>query len=317
VIYELIDTPGFDDTERSNEQVLEELAEYLVGQYGEGHLLSGVLYLHPLSYSRVYGSVMSQLRVFEKLCGPDFYENVVLGTTFWEVIDPDVAVQRESQLFSTSNFFGFLNDFGARTTRIYQAPEACFEVLHMFAGKSAIPLQIQSELANGVQFRSTGAAHALSADMSQLWREQEAELRAQLEDFERREREHAEKAKLLEEERTRRYKEQGKEADRRARQEQKELRVREREKEAQRQAEAAAEQQRLRRERERAEQVRQEREKQTKQEAKAAEDLKKARAEELRREQQRQKALQEERDLLEQARVSRVPLVHRSHVSAC
>jgi hypothetical protein len=318
VTYELIDTPGFDDTnqeEHSDGIILEKLAGFLAARYGDDHLLSGMLYLHPISYSRVRGSTMTQLRVFEKLCGPDFFEHVVMGTTFWEAIDADTAVDRETEFFETANFFGYLKESGARNVRLYQTPESCLEVLEMFAQNSRAPMQIQTELANGMELGATGAALALSSDLAQLRTDHDEELRVQREQNEQAERETAERAQAEEETTRLRLEAQRLEEDERRRREEWRLRETERENQRRRREEAAAERRRREEEQRRAEIAETKRKEQLKREAEAAENFQKTRQEEARRAEARRLAIRKESDRLALIRHSKVSLQRREHVS--
>jgi hypothetical protein len=51
----LIDTPGFDDTNRSDTEVLKEIARWLVASYKGKILLNGIIYLHRITDIRMQG----------------------------------------------------------------------------------------------------------------------------------------------------------------------------------------------------------------------------------------------------------------------
>jgi predicted GTPase len=61
----LIDTPGFDDTDRTDADILKLIADYLVGTYQNNVLLTGLILLQPISGNRVQGSERRRTRVFE------------------------------------------------------------------------------------------------------------------------------------------------------------------------------------------------------------------------------------------------------------
>lgn len=54
----LVDTPGFDDTNRSDTDVLTEIANWMGSTYRHGMLLSGILYLHRITDKKITGSSM-------------------------------------------------------------------------------------------------------------------------------------------------------------------------------------------------------------------------------------------------------------------
>ena len=82
----LIDTPGFDDSERSDVQVLQEIAHWLSKSFKLGTRLSGVIFIHRISDSRMTGSVGRNLLMFKKLCGEQAYQSVVLATSMWSKV---------------------------------------------------------------------------------------------------------------------------------------------------------------------------------------------------------------------------------------
>lgn len=49
----LIDTPGFDDSDRSDTDILNLVAGYLAQTYSEGVLLMGIIFLQPINQPRL------------------------------------------------------------------------------------------------------------------------------------------------------------------------------------------------------------------------------------------------------------------------
>ncbi|KAH9214365.1 P-loop containing nucleoside triphosphate hydrolase protein [Leptodontidium sp. 2 PMI_412] len=81
--YILVDTPGFDDTTRSDSQITEKILTWLKTSMIEGTRLNGVIYLHRISDTRMAGTALRNNRMFRKLCGADAFKNIILATTFW------------------------------------------------------------------------------------------------------------------------------------------------------------------------------------------------------------------------------------------
>ena len=77
----LIDTPGFDDTRKSDTDVLKDIAGWLLVAYRDNIRLSGMVYLHSISETRMKGSHMTNLRMFQKLAGLENMGHVILTTT--------------------------------------------------------------------------------------------------------------------------------------------------------------------------------------------------------------------------------------------
>lgn len=187
VAYLLIDTPGLGDTKRSDYEVLRQLVDCLSSEFQQNRLVSGVIYLHPVSKPRVSGSETGQIRVLKELCGPEFYKNVVLGTTFWGHNDRDVEEARERELFSTSAFLGDMKDLGAKTVRVSQDRGECLKLLKLFPHARPTALKVQNDLAQaGGNFDATGAAAAVSPELHRLRLENEKQKReAELREKER------------------------------------------------------------------------------------------------------------------------------------
>lgn len=77
-----IDTPGFDGTNLSDVQVLQNIAHWLSMSLKSGVKLSGIIYLHRITDPRMTGSIRRNLLMFKKLCGEDSFSSVTLATTW-------------------------------------------------------------------------------------------------------------------------------------------------------------------------------------------------------------------------------------------
>jgi len=118
----LIDTPGFDDTNRSDTDVLKDVAFFLAQAYQTTVQLSGIIYLHRITDDRMSGSGLRNLKMFKKLCGEDAYKHVVLGTTMWGNLNGpnlsyDTGVQREEELLTRKDWWGLMRDRGSTVFR--------------------------------------------------------------------------------------------------------------------------------------------------------------------------------------------------------
>lgn len=106
----LVDTPGFNDTNRSDIDTLMILATYLGASYANGVRIHGLIMLHPISDNRMSGSSLRNIEMMKAICGFTFYDNLVIATTMW----PDTPSQaeittlenREAELLCDDKFFG-------------------------------------------------------------------------------------------------------------------------------------------------------------------------------------------------------------------
>ncbi|TEB23441.1 hypothetical protein FA13DRAFT_1640013, partial [Coprinellus micaceus] len=95
----LVDTPGFDDTEKDDEQILRLISTWLEGSYRKDMLVGGVLYLHDITRDGWGGSSKNNLTLFSKLCGEPAMSQVWFVTTKWgKLKDIGDGVKRLSQL---------------------------------------------------------------------------------------------------------------------------------------------------------------------------------------------------------------------------
>ena len=84
--------------------------------------------------------------MFKKLCGEENFEKIVLGITWWDEEDDDVARAREETLRSTPEFWGDMVKKGSRLQRVPMDSEGCVDLLLGLAGKEATALRIQREM---------------------------------------------------------------------------------------------------------------------------------------------------------------------------
>ena len=169
--YSIVDTPGFNDTNRSDKEILDELASWLFQSYQDNLKTSGIVYLHSIFVPKMVGSALRNLRMFRKLCGDDFMRNVILGTTFWDTIDEESAVAREKEPLETEGFFKEMKDRGCDVVRISEDSDKCLKLLSRFAAKQPSVMQIQQELLDGKSVDETEAASAVSQELAELQRQ--------------------------------------------------------------------------------------------------------------------------------------------------
>jgi hypothetical protein len=86
--------------------------------------------------------------MFHRLCGRYDVKNVILVTTMWSQVTPDVGKRREVELHGSPDFWKSLMERGARTKRFVDTPESAKEIVSLLFQGSVQPtrLQIQREL---------------------------------------------------------------------------------------------------------------------------------------------------------------------------
>ena len=142
----LVDTPGFDDEDLTDSEVLQILLDWLVSSYRRGQKLSGILYLHRLSDARMRNSAVRNLKMFRELIGEDFYQNLTLGTSCWSLVTASVGAAREQQLKSEAGFWKMMIDCGARAVRLPDDKSDARSLVYDMVGHSPTALEAQRDV---------------------------------------------------------------------------------------------------------------------------------------------------------------------------
>ncbi|KAJ6089840.1 hypothetical protein N7467_005056 [Penicillium canescens] len=190
----LIDTPGFNDTDRSDIDTLSILASYLGASYANGVRIHGIIMLHPITGNRMSGSSLRNIEMMKAMCGFEFYDNVAIATTMWPDTtlyeDTGTLENREAELVSDQRYFGALISRGATVFRhnekgikssTDEIDSARNIVSHLIQhSEKHVPevLQLQREITEQRKtLGETGAGIAVARDIHRAKREHEEELR--------------------------------------------------------------------------------------------------------------------------------------------
>ncbi|KAF9467103.1 hypothetical protein BDZ94DRAFT_1280464 [Collybia nuda] len=141
----LVDTPGFNDTNMSDTQVLSMIAKWLETTYKRKVQLSGIIYLHRISDNRMSGSPLKNLNMFGRLCGDGAIEHVILVTTMWDRVKEEVGVPRESEL--KKKYWHQMIQLGSTTQRFRKTPESAWDIIDSLE-KKGVALLLQEEMVN-------------------------------------------------------------------------------------------------------------------------------------------------------------------------
>ncbi|CUS07478.1 unnamed protein product [Tuber aestivum] len=143
----LVDTPGFNDTTRTDSEVLTEICDWTSETFKENRLLSGIIYLHSVTNVRMDGSSVKNLRMFQKLCGRGALRNVFLTTTQWsKVTDQAEGEIRERALCEERNFWGLLIERGATLQRFHGTRESGLKLIDQLMSNQPEALDIQDQI---------------------------------------------------------------------------------------------------------------------------------------------------------------------------
>ncbi|KAI8683158.1 hypothetical protein LRP88_04872 [Fusarium phalaenopsidis] len=126
----LIDTPGFDDSNKSDTEIL----------------LHGVIYLHRIIDTRMQGSAKKNILLFKKLCGHNALRNVVLATTMWDGVSSEVGRLREKELIETSEYWGYMMEQGSMCFRVDSPDSEQHIVQHLASHNDPVTTDLQIQL---------------------------------------------------------------------------------------------------------------------------------------------------------------------------
>ena len=157
-------------------EILQEIAGWTSETYRNDRLLSGIIYLHPITDIRMEGSAMKNLRTFQSLCGQEALVNVLLTTTQWSKVNPVEGRAREDNL-RDQGVWGGLIDKGATLQRFHGTKESGFELIHRLMSNIPKPLMIQEQIVSqNMTLLETDAGQCVNEELIAQERRLEVEL---------------------------------------------------------------------------------------------------------------------------------------------
>ncbi|KAH7081490.1 P-loop containing nucleoside triphosphate hydrolase protein [Paraphoma chrysanthemicola] len=171
----LIDTPGFDDTARTDSEILTEIARLLSAQYELGVQLKGVIYIHRITDIRYSRSSVKTFEIFRKICGETALENVLLVTSRWHEVDGSTGADRERQL--KEKFWAYMLGHGSSISRFHGDRPSAVSLVSQLLCRDTVVLQLQKELVDeGKQLDDTVAGSYVSNSLEKLKQQYQDEL---------------------------------------------------------------------------------------------------------------------------------------------
>ncbi|KAF9443385.1 hypothetical protein P691DRAFT_679634 [Macrolepiota fuliginosa MF-IS2] len=175
----LVDTPGFDNTAKSDLEILVMISEWLQKTYKGGIKLAGLIYLYRITDQRMIGSSLNNLNMFGRLCGDIAMKQVTLVSTMWENIKPEIGVGREAEL--KEKYWRPFIDKGSGIARLEtkNSVEAWKIVENVITEKEVVEaVLLQEELGNlHCELNETYAGRALYRDLQNLLADKREQLK--------------------------------------------------------------------------------------------------------------------------------------------
>jgi 50S ribosome-binding GTPase len=130
----LIDTPGFNDKDRSDSEILQDLATWLTDTFARKHLLSGICYMHNITNTRFDATASENCVMLHKLM-----EIVMLVTSMWDKCQADPELEAEyvdhKKELKEDHWADLVED-GARMMRTYNNFESNMECIKSIIAKN-------------------------------------------------------------------------------------------------------------------------------------------------------------------------------------
>jgi hypothetical protein len=163
----LVDTPGFDDTRISDEDVLSNIAFWLNVSYAANVRLSGIVYLHPIHKVRMGGSAHKNLRMFKQLCGEESLSSVVLATSMWSKVSEEVGQRREKQLKENKDMWADMIRQGSVVFRHDDTQESAIKIIDFILHqRRTTVLSLQRQMnEEGMELEETDAGREYRRDL--------------------------------------------------------------------------------------------------------------------------------------------------------
>lgn len=181
----MIDTPGFDDTSRTDDQVLRQLASWLSFAYQQGYRLNGMVYLQTIGEPRMKGSHLTNLRMFQEMTGLDNMESVVLTTTMWDKTDREIGKKRELELMEKDNFWQPMIQRKSRVKRFMNDRQSALEIVGILVEKNKMVPKLQHEMnVEGKNLDQTNAGKAVNKrliEQKEIHEQEKKDLKKQME----------------------------------------------------------------------------------------------------------------------------------------
>ncbi|KAH7411575.1 P-loop containing nucleoside triphosphate hydrolase protein [Phaeosphaeria sp. MPI-PUGE-AT-0046c] len=189
----IVDTPGFNDTTRSDLDVLAAIAGWIQTNKAA---IAGIVFMHRINEQRFTGKDRMTFEILKAMCGPHFLSHIVLCTSMWDQLPSGnvrEAETRESELVGSEQFWNPLLARGAEYRRYMGDRASALEIIEAVVQHPASSkMEMQLELLDPkCDIEDTAAGRIVTAEI----RKKEEKLRRQRMEEEEEERELREKLK--------------------------------------------------------------------------------------------------------------------------
>lgn len=138
--------------------------------------MKGIIFLHRITDIRMQGSALRSMTMFKDLCGDHALKNVVLLTTFWDLLeDQSVGARRQQQL--REDFWSDMITKGSHVRRFNGTRGMAEALIIRLIGKEPMVLRIQRDvIQQKKRLENTAAGERIMAVMEHDLRQKGEEL---------------------------------------------------------------------------------------------------------------------------------------------
>lgn len=180
----LVDTPGFDVTNKTDTEVLKEIAASLASLYDARIMLRGIIYLHQIRQNRLDGSAIRNLRMLRKFCGEDALKSVTFALTMWDKVTKETGEKNETELTETRDFRSMIDE-GSTVHHHDRGRDSALKLVKYIAQMEPVVMALQRELVDeALPLNETQAGQEVKGGLTQRRQQAEREVKALQEDLE-------------------------------------------------------------------------------------------------------------------------------------
>lgn len=158
----LLDSPGFDDRNRTDTEILAMISSFLEDCHSGRDDIIGCLYVHPITSAKMTRSAMTNLRMFKNIIGMDKMTHVRLVTTKWSLQPKGVLEDHERDLASNADFWQPLIKRGAESVRFADSFESAMEIIRPLVHGHAFKPHLLEERLKGTTIPQTEAGQVVN-----------------------------------------------------------------------------------------------------------------------------------------------------------
>ncbi|KAL8645935.1 MAG: hypothetical protein Q9226_007074 [Calogaya cf. arnoldii] len=175
------DTPGFNDTNRTDFHVLQAIASFPKISFQDGLRLNGMACLHPISDNRFQLSIARSMSMLRKIVGGSVYPNIILATTKRESIAVMTnGEKRARSLISDTEFWSAMKQEGCQVRRHCNTDASARKLVSFFVEEKTnkVTLELQEDLVStNKDLIDTAAGQEARGQYTAAIEEQQRELR--------------------------------------------------------------------------------------------------------------------------------------------